>query len=249
MKISIITIAYNSGKSIGDAINSVVLQTYPNIEYIIVDGKSKDNTVEVVKSFGSKVTKFVSEPDKGIYDALNKGIAIASGDVIGFMHSDDLFADEFVIGKVAGLFRQTGVDSVYGDLEYVYKNDTSKVLRYWKSGKFTIRKLKMGWMPPHPTLYVKREIYQKYGGFDIAFRISADYDSMLRFLGRFKISTAYLPEVMVKMRVGGASNRSLKNIIQKSSEDFKAIKKNNFGNVFTLIFKNIRKVSQFIKKQ
>jgi len=249
MKISIITIAYNSGKSIGDAINSVVSQTYPDIEYIIVDGKSKDNTVEVVKSFGSKVTKFVSEPDKGIYDALNKGIAIASGDVIGFMHSDDLFADEFVIGRVAGLFRQTGVDSVYGDLEYVYKNDTSKVLRYWKSGKFTIRKLKMGWMPPHPTLYVKREIYQKYGGFDIAFRISADYDSMLRFLGRFKISTAYLPEVMVKMRVGGASNRSLKNIIQKSSEDFKAIKKNNFGNVFTLIFKNIRKVSQFIKKQ
>jgi glycosyltransferase len=249
MKISIITIAWNSGKSIGDAIKSVVSQTYPDIEYIIVDGLSKDNTMEVVKSFGAKVTKSVSERDKGIYDALNKGIAMAEGDVIGFMHSDDLFADEFVIEKVAKLFNETGADSIYGDLEYVYKNDTSKVLRYWKSGKFSRRNLLLGWMPPHPTLYIKREIYQKYGGFDIAFKISADYDSMLRFLGKYKISTAYLPEVMVKMRVGGASNRSLKNIIQKSKEDLHAIKKNEFGNIFTLVFKNLRKVTQFIKKQ
>ena len=249
MKISIITIAWNSGKSIGDAIKSVVSQTYPDIEYIIVDGLSKDNTMEVVKSFGTKVTKSVSERDKGIYDALNKGIAMAEGDVIGFMHSDDLFADEFVIEKVAKLFEESGADSIYGDLEYVYKNDTSKVLRYWKSGKFSLRNLKMGWMPPHPTLYIKREVYQKYGGFDISFKIAADYDSMLRFLGKYKISTAYLPEVMVKMRVGGASNRSLKNIIQKSKEDLHAIKKNEFGNIFTLVFKNLRKVTQFIKKQ
>jgi glycosyltransferase len=249
MKISIITIAWNSGKSIGDAIKSVVSQTYPDIEYIIVDGLSKDNTMEVVKSFGTKVTKSVSERDKGIYDALNKGIAMAEGDVIGFMHSDDLFADEFVIEKVVKLFKETGADSIYGDLEYVYKNDTSKVLRYWKSGKFSLRNLKMGWMPPHPTLYIKREVYQKYGGFDISFKIAADYDSMLRFLGKYKISTAYLPEVMVKMRVGGASNRSLKNIIQKSKEDLHAIKKNEFGNIFTLVFKNLRKVTQFIKKQ
>jgi len=249
MKISIITIAWNSGKSIGDAIKSVVSQTYPDIEYIIVDGLSKDNTMEVVKSFGTKVTKSVSERDKGIYDALNKGIAMAEGDVIGFMHSDDLFADEFVIEKVVKLFKETGADSIYGDLDYVYKNDTSKVLRYWKSGKFSLRNLKMGWMPPHPTLYIKREVYQKYGGFDISFKIAADYDSMLRFLGKYKISTAYLPEVMVKMRVGGASNRSLKNIIQKSKEDLHAIKKNEFGNIFTLVFKNLRKVTQFIKKQ
>ncbi|MCD4788439.1 MAG: glycosyltransferase [Bacteroidales bacterium] len=248
MKVSIITIAYNSENSISDAINSVLSQTYPNIEYIIVDGKSKDKTVEIVKSYGNKISKFVSEPDKGIYDALNKGIEMASGDVVGFMHSDDLFADEHVIEKVAKLFKEKDVDSIYGDLNYVFKNDTNKILRYWKSDEFTLSRLKFGWMPPHPTFYVKRKIYEKYGGFDIDFKISSDYDSMLRFLGKYKISTAYLPEVMIKMRVGGASNRSLKNIIQKSTEDFRAIRKNKFGNIFTLIFKNLRKVKQFFEK-
>ena len=248
MKISIITIAYNSENSISDAINSVLSQTYPDIEYIIVDGKSKDKTVEIVKSYGNKISKFVSEPDKGIYDALNKGIEMASGDVVGFMHSDDLFADEHVIEKVARLFKEKNVDSIYGDLNYVFKNDTNKILRYWKSDEFSLRRLKFGWMPPHPTFYVKRKIYEKYGGFDIDFKISSDYDSMLRFLGKYKISTAYLPEVMIKMRVGGASNRSLKNIIQKSTEDFRAIRKNKFGNIFTLIFKNLRKVKQFFEK-
>ncbi len=249
MKISVITIAYNSGHSIADAITSVVSQTYPDVEYIIVDGKSKDNTVEVVKSFGTKISKFVSEPDKGIYDALNKGIRMATGDVIGFMHSDDLFASDDILAKVAALFNANDIDSVYGDLEYVYKEDTNKVLRYWKSGSFSLRKLRMGWMPPHPTFYVKRAIYEKYGVFNTSFRISADYDTMLRFLGKHRISTLYLPEVMVKMRVGGASNRSLKNIIQKSKEDYQAIQDNNFGTIFTLLFKNLRKVTQFIMKQ
>jgi glycosyltransferase len=248
MKISIITIAYNSGHSISDAINSVLSQTYPDIEYIIVDGKSKDNTVEVVKSYGNRISKFVSEPDKGIYDALNKGVRMATGDVIGFMHSDDLFASNDIITKVAEIFKSKDVDSIYGDLQYVYKNDTNKVLRYWKSGKFSVRRLKMGWMPPHPTFYVKKKIYDAYGLFNTDFRIAADYDTMLRFLGKHRISTQYLPEVMVKMRVGGASNRSLKNIIKKSKEDMKAIHDNNFGSIFTLVFKNLRKVTQFIKK-
>jgi len=248
MKISIITIAYNSGHSISDAINSVLSQTYPDIEYIIVDGKSKDNTVEIVQSYGNRISKFVSEPDKGIYDALNKGIRMATGDVIGFMHSDDLFASNDIIAKVAEIFKSKDVDSIYGDLQYVYKNDTNKVLRYWKSGKFSIRRLKMGWMPPHPTFYVKKKVYDNYGLFNTDFRIAADYDTMLRFLGKHRITTYYLPEVMVKMRVGGASNRSLKNIIKKSKEDMKAIQDNNFGSIFTLVFKNLRKVTQFIKK-
>ena len=248
MKVSIITIAYNSGKSIADAINSVVSQTYPDIEYIIVDGKSKDNTVEVVKSFGDKISQFVSEPDKGIYDALNKGIDMATGDIIGFMHSDDLFANQDIIAHVVEKFKNNDTDSLYGDLQYVYKEDTNKVLRYWKSGNFSLKQLKLGWMPPHPTLYIKKWVYKKYGGFNIDMGIAADYDSMLRFLGKYKISTQYLPEVMVKMRVGGASNRSLKNIIKKSSEDWDAIQRNEFGNIFTLIFKNLRKVTQFIKK-
>ncbi len=248
MKISVITIAYNSGHSISDAIDSVLSQTYNDVEYIIVDGKSKDNTVEVVKSYGSRISKFVSEPDKGIYDALNKGIRMATGDVIGFMHSDDLFASDNILAKVAEIFKTNDVDSVYGDLQYVYKNDTNKVLRYWKSGRFSLRRLKMGWMPPHPTFYVKKKVYDNYGLFNTDFRIAADYDTMLRFLGKHRISTYYLPEVMVKMRVGGASNRSLKNIIKKSKEDMKAIQDNNFGSVFTLVFKNLRKVKQFIIK-
>lgn len=248
MKISVITICYNSAHSIGDAIQSVLAQTYPNVEYIVVDGKSKDTTVEVIKSFESGISKFVSEPDKGIYDALNKGIKMATGDVIGFMHSDDLYANNEILTKVAALFEKEKTDSVYGDLEYVYKDDTSKVLRYWKSGTFSISKLRMGWMPPHPTFYVRREVYEKYGLFNINLKISADYDTMLRFLGKHRITTAYLPEVMVRMRVGGASNRSLKNIIRKSKEDYQAIKDNSFGSVFTLIFKNLRKVTQFIAK-
>jgi len=248
MKVSIITISYNSAKSIGDAINSVVSQTYPDIEYIIVDGKSTDNTIEVVKSFGDKISKFVSEPDKGIYDALNKGIKMATGDIVGFMHSDDLFANDKIIEHVVEKFKSNETDSLYGDLQYVFKDDTDKILRYWKSGEFSLKQLKLGWMPPHPTLYIKRWVYEKYGGFNIDMGISADYDSMLRFLGKYKISTQYLPEVMVKMRIGGASNRSLKNIIKKSSEDWDAIKRNEFGNIFTLVFKNLRKVTQFIKK-
>ncbi|MBK9291138.1 MAG: glycosyltransferase [Bacteroidetes bacterium] len=248
MKVSIITICYNSGHSIADAISSVLSQTYPDIEYIIVDGKSKDNTVEIVRSFGDRIAKFVSEPDKGIYDALNKGIRMATGDVIGFMHSDDIFASKDTIAHMVELMKRSGADSVYGDLQYVYKSDTSKVLRYWKSGSFSRTKLLWGWMPPHPTFYVKKTVYDNYGMFRTEFRIAADYDIILRFLGKHRISTAYLPEVMVKMRVGGASNRSLKNIIRKSKEDWKAIRDNGVGHIHTLIFKNLSKVTQFIFK-
>lgn len=245
MKVSIITIAFNSQNSIADTIESVLSQTYPDIEYIIVDGKSKDMTVDIVKSYGDKVHKLVSEPDKGIYDALNKGIAMATGDVIGFLHSDDVFGGSEIIEKVVALFSEKQTDSVYGDLQYVYKNDMSRVFRHWKAGDFNVRKLKMGWMPPHPTFYVKKSIYDAYGTFNISFKIAADYDNMLRLLGKHRITTAYLPVVMVKMRVGGASNRSLKNIIRKSSEDMRAIRVNRFGSVFTLVFKNLRKLGQF----
>ncbi len=248
IKISIITICYNSSKSIADAIDSVLDQTYPNIEYLIIDGKSKDNTVEIIQSYGDKISRFVSEPDKGIYDALNKGLKMASGDVIGFMHSDDIFANSSILEKVAHLFESNPIDSVYGDLQYVYKHDTNKILRHWKTGEYSRAKLKMGWMPPHPSFYVKKSVYDKLGGFNTKYRIAADYDTMLRFLGKHQISSKYLPEVMVKMRVGGASNRSLKNIINKTKEDWQAIQDNQFGNIFTLIFKNLRKLSQFIIK-
>jgi glycosyltransferase len=248
MKVSIITSVYNNEKTIEDAIQSVLSQTYPNIEYIVVDGASKDNTVAVIKKYEDKITAFVSEKDKGIYDGLNKGISLATGDIIAFLHSDDIYADENIISEVVEHFEKTNTNSIYGDLVYVDKDDTSKIFRYWKSGKYSLQKLCNGWMPPHPTFFVKKEFYDKYGKFDLAFGISADYDFMLRMLGKYKITTSYLPKVLYKMRVGGASNRSLKNIIQKSREDIKALKNNNIGGIHTILMKNLSKIPQFLKK-
>ena len=227
---------------------SVLGQTYSNIEYIIVDGGSTDGTVDIIKSYQERLGAFISEPDKGIYDGLNKGIKLATGEVIGFLHSDDLYENNTVIEKVAQAFKNNALDSVYGDLTYVNKTDPDKVIRYWKSGEFTLKKLHQGWMPPHPTFFVKRAIYEQQGLFDTSFKIAADYDVMLRFLGKNKITTQYIPYVLIKMRVGGASNKSLKNIILKSKEDLKAMKNNEMGGVFSLVFKNLSKLQQFFCK-
>ena len=248
MKISIITSVYNNQETIAEAIVSVLSQTYPNIEYIIVDGGSSDNTVDIIKSYQDRLSTFISEPDKGIYDGLNKGINLATGDVIGFLHSDDLYENNTVIEKVAQAFIKNNIDSVYGDLTYVNKSDPSKIIRFWRSGDFTHKKLGYGWMPPHPTFFVRRFIYQNYGLFDTNFKIAADYDLMLRFLGKNKISTYYLPSVLIKMRVGGASNKSLKNVLRKSSEDLQAMKNNNIGGIVSLAIKNLSKIKQFVLK-
>lgn len=248
MKISIITSVFNNKETIAEAIESVLSQTYAKIEYIVVDGASTDGTVDVIEQYSKNIDTFVSEPDKGIYDGLNKGIALATGDIIGFLHSDDLFENECVVTKIVEAFKKKHADSIYGDLTYVSKEDTSHVVRFWKSGMFTLAKLKRGWMPPHPTFYVKREVYKKYGAFDTSFKIAADYDSILRFLGREKISTYYMPEVCVKMRVGGASNKSIRNLVQKSKEDLRAMKNNGVGNVGSLFVKNASKVPQFFRK-
>jgi len=243
MKVSIITVVYNNKKTIKNAIESVLSQTYKNIEYIIIDGASIDGTVEIIKSYGNKIDKFISEPDKGIYDGLNKGINLASGDIIGFLHSDDVYTNDEVVKKVVEVFEKYNCDGVYGDLVYVSKR-SDKVIRYWKSGEFSIYKLKKGWMPPHPTLFLKREIYEKYGLFDLSFKIAADYDFMLRVL-KDNLKLSYIPEVLYKMRIGGESNKSLKNIILKSKEDYKALKKNRLGGISTLIYKNFIKIPQF----
>ena len=228
--------------------DSVLSQTYTDIEYIIIDGGSTDDTVNIIKSYQNRIAVFISEPDKGIYDGLNKGIKLATGDVIGFLHSDDLYENNTVIEQVAQAFIENEIDSVYGDLTYVNKSDPTKVIRYWKSGEFTLKKLGRGWMPPHPTFFVKRDIYQQRGQFDTSFKIAADYDLMLRFLGKYKISTDYIPNVLIKMRVGGESNKSLKNVIRKSTEDLQAMRNNNIGGFLSLIFKNLSKIKQFIKK-
>jgi len=249
MKLSIITSVYNNQETIKDAIDSVLGQTYKNIEYIVVDGGSSDGTVDIVKSYGDKINKFVSEKDKGIYDGLNKGIALATGDVIAFLHSDDLYESDSVVQIIAREFEvYSSLDGIYGDLIYTHKDDTSKVLRYWKSRDFDTSLLAKGWMPAHPTFFLKREVYERFGGFDISFRISADYDFMLRVL-KSGIKVKYLPNVLYKMRVGGESNKSLKNIVQKSREDLRALRKNAFNGVWSLIGKNLSKIGQFIFKK
>jgi len=249
MKISIITSVYNNKLTIKDAIESVVNQTYQDIEYIIVDGASSDGTVEIIRSYGDKITTFVSEPDKGIYDGLNKGVSLATGDVVAFLHSDDLYASDDIVEQIVQDFKDdSSLDGVYGDLIYTPKEDTFKVLRYWKSKEFDKSLLKKGWMPAHPTLFLKRSVYEKYGKFDLGFKIAADYDFMLRVLSS-GIKVKYIPKVLYKMRVGGESNKSIKNIILKSKEDLKALKKNNIGGVYSLFVKNISKIQQFIRKE
>lgn len=245
MKISIITAVYNNKDSIVDAIKSVQNQTYYNIEHIIIDGGSTDGTVELIESLDYQPTVFISEPDTGIYDALNKGIIKASGDVIGFMHSDDMYDSERSVQKIADSF-QNVVDMVYGDLQYVRKDDIKSIVRYWKSGEYSTKKLRRGWMPPHPTVYLRREVYEKYGLFDTSFRIAADYDYMLRVLSDNTRVFKYIPEVLVKMRVGGESN-SMLNYQKKWCEDLRAMRKNNIGGVPTLFVKNASKVFQFFQ--
>ncbi|MCH7724834.1 MAG: glycosyltransferase [Bacteroidetes bacterium] len=261
MKISVITVTKNNKNGLVCAIESVWCQSYHNIEHIIVDGSSTDGSVEILQQAKksrkrthnslpiidhySLVT--ISEVDSGIYDALNKGIKIASGDVIGLLHSDDLFANEFVLSKAAEKFQQKSVDAVYGDLVYVRSSDINKVIRYWKSGEYNPKKMIYGWMPPHPALFVKKDIYLKYGLYDTSLKIASDYEMILRLFWKHKISTAYLPKIITKMRWGGASNKSFGNLLTKSKEDYIAMKKNGLPlPCFALALKNIRKIPQFI---
>ncbi|WP_196795110.1 glycosyltransferase family 2 protein [Mariprofundus ferrooxydans] len=246
-RISVITAVYNAKDTISDSLDSVMAQTGVDIELIIVNGASDDGTSELLESRRGDFSVYLNEPDNGIYDALNKGVSRASGDVVGFLHADDVYASTQVLARIAAAFADPSVDAVYGDLTYIGRN-SEKVIRYWQAGDFSERQLMHGWMPPHPTFYVRREVYERFGTFDTSFRIAADYDCMLRFLGQAKIKCAYIPDVLVKMRVGGASNRSLSNIIRKTAEDYRALKGNGVGGVKALLWKNLSKLPQFIKR-
>lgn len=222
-------------------------QTYKDIEHVIIDGASTDGTRKLIEAYAKqhKNVKWVSEKDNGIYDAINKGIRLATGDVIGFLHSDDMFYSVDSIGQIAAAFEQNQADVVYGDLQYMRGN---KVVRRWKSNTFNPRALKYGWMPPHPTVYVRREVYQQVGEYDSWFRISADYDMILRiFTAGYK--THYIPEVLVCMETGGASNKNTKARLSKTMEDYIVLKKNHVGaGYLTVACKQLRKVKQFIRK-
>jgi glycosyltransferase len=248
MKISIITAVYNRVDTISRAIKSVRSQTFCNVEHVIQDGNSTDGTLQVVQQFSNISTKLISKPDTGIYDAINRGIVRSSGDIVGLMHSDDFFAHDSVLEMVADAFSDPNIDGVYGDLQYVASNNPTRVIRHWRSGAYEPSKLRYGWMPPHPTLYLRRQVFDHWGLYDINFRIASDYDAMLRYLVKGQIKLAYIPEVLVKMRVGGESNRSLGRILLKSREDLQAIRQNGVGGLGTLACKNLSKIPQFFKR-
>lgn len=246
-KISIITVTFNSEATICATIDSVNSQTYQHIEHIFVDGASSDQTVQLIEVESLRTKKIISEPDEGIYAALNKGIALATGDIVGFLHADDFYAHKDVVDQIAKAFAENEVSGVYGDLHYVSQSNPSKVIRRWETKPFTTERLKRGWMPPHPTLYLTKSWYNRLGGFDTRYKISADYFFMLKLFGSPDFYAHYIPETLVKMRVGGESNRSLKNILLKSREDLDALKRTHVGGIPTLLMKNVRKLVQFRK--
>jgi len=253
VKVSIITAVKNNRAFMGDCLLSVAGQTWPDIEHIIVDGASTDGTMEVISqmaSSGQAAIKVISGQDCGIYDALNKGIEMATGDIIGFLHSDDLYENPSTIETVAAVMSEQGVEGCYGDLVYVDREDIGRIIRYWKSSRYTEGMFQRGWMPAHPTFFVRKEVYTKYGRFNTDYAIAADYELMLRFLCRYGISTHYIPEVLVRMRTGGASNRSLRTVIIKTREDYMAWEANGLQRRFyTIPLKNLSKIPQFFRRQ
>jgi glycosyltransferase involved in cell wall biosynthesis len=248
MRISIITVSFNSAATIRDTLESIQRQEYNNIEHIIIDGQSTDNTVAIIREF-KHVSKFISEPDQGLYDAMNKGLQLASGDVVGILNSDDFYANNAILKKVAAAFNNTHAHCVYGDLQYVNPQNSLKVVRTWKAGKFKQKNFLFGWMPPHPTFFVRKEVYDKVGFFDVSLKSAADYEMMLRILYKHQHSVTYIPEVLVKMRAGGVSNASMRNRFKANREDAMAWKLNNKKpHFFTLYLKPLRKIPQYLIK-
>lgn len=250
MKISVITVVYNRAATIGSAIESVIKQRDVDVEFIVVDGNSTDGTDQVVSGYRDQIQQYIREPDDGIYDALNKGIKAATGDAIGFIHADDFIAEESTLNHVAQALEAPDVDGVYGDLMYVSEDDTDRITRYWQAGEYAPGKFRFGWMPPHPTVYLKRACYEQFGNFNLEMKTAADYELMLRMMMKHKIRMKYLPEVMVKMRSGGASNASLKNRLNANRDDQLAWSMNGLKAPWGLRFmKPLRKVGQFFKRQ
>lgn len=245
LKISLITVVLNNQTFIRDAIDSVLSQTYPNIEYIIIDGGSSDDSLSIINEYKDKL-KLISEPDKGIYDAMNKGLAMATGDIIGFLNSDDFYADADIVQQVADFFEAHNADAVYGDLDYVSLLDKHKVVRRWRSGAYKPELFYRGWMPPHPTFFVRSDVYKRCGGFNTQLKSAADYELMLRLALVHKIQIGYINQVWIKMRLGGQSNRSFRNRLKANLEDRKAWEINGLKpRWYTLLLKPVQKIPQY----
>lgn len=250
MKISIITVVYNGVNTISNTIDSVLRQSYGNIEYIVVDGASTDGTTQLVESYGNRISKFISEKDTGIYNAMNKGLSLATGDYVGFLNADDFYAHDDVIYTIAQAAKEGLPESLYGDLVFVDQEDPNEIVRYWKAGEYDRYKMLFGWSVPHPTFFVKRSVFQNLGGFNESLRLSADYEMMVRYFFKERITSTYIPEILVRMRLGGAGNAGLKAKLEANKEDAKAWKMNGLKTPFvTMVCKPLRKVPQFIFRE
>jgi glycosyltransferase involved in cell wall biosynthesis len=227
MKITIVTVCCNSATTIRDTLESVAAQSHKNIEHIVIDGGSTDGTLAVIREWKKHPVRLVSEPDRGIYDAMNKGIRLATGDIIGILNSDDMYYDSDVLESVSAVMSDASIDACYSDLIYVDKNNFQKIIRYWKSSVFKKGLFSKGWMPPHPTFFTRRIIYEKYGLFDLNYTLAADVELLARFLERFRIRAVYIPKIFIRMRFGGVSNNSVVNIIKQNIMIYKACKNNN----------------------
>jgi glycosyltransferase involved in cell wall biosynthesis len=244
LKISVITVCYNAESTIGRCIRSVIDQDHDNVEYIIIDGHSQDGTLSIINNYNSQINIIVSEPDRGIYDAMNKGIALATGNVVGILNADDFFADNTILSAVANAFVTSGADILYGDLDYV--GPSGKIVRNWMSGDYKHGLFGKGWMPPHPTFYCKRELFKTFGNYSLEFGTAADYELMARFIHLNRPQIFYLKQKMVKMATGGASNKSYLTLIKVLYFDLKAMYKNNVDfPLIALVFKRLTKVKQF----
>ncbi|WP_417541608.1 glycosyltransferase family 2 protein [Methylophaga thalassica] len=248
MKISIITVCFNAAETIKSTIDSIASQNYQNIEHIIVDGGSTDGTREIISSSDS-VSKYIFESDDGIYDAMNKGIKAASGDIVGILNADDFYANENVLRNVAAAFADPSIDTVYGDLVYVDKENTDMIIRYWKSRPFVPGLFQRGWMPAHPTFFVRKHYFDELGYYNTEYKIQSDFELTMRFLEIYRLTSVYLPSIMIKMRIGGASNNSLRNIIKGNIEAFRACKKNNLNIPFYFnLIKTASRLPQFWRR-
>ncbi len=250
MKISIVTVVYNNPQ-VHEALDSILNQKFEgDLESIVVDGGSRAETLDALKPYLPRLGHFVSERDKGIYDAMNKGIALATGDIVGTLNSDDLYADDQVLQKVLEAFRDPSIDIVYGDLEYVSASDTSRVIRYWRSKPYRPGLFEKGWMPPHPTFFVRRQVFERCGSFNLDYRIAADFELMLRFMARHNTPSVHLPEVLVKFRMGGASNQSLRNILKANLESHRACMENGLKIAPWFIIQKIgSRIPQFFRRK
>jgi glycosyltransferase involved in cell wall biosynthesis len=246
MKISIITVCYNSAKTIEDTLKSVANQKDINVEHILIDGASKDGTQQIIKQYDS-VTTLISEPDKGIYDAMNKGIALATGDVIGTLNADDFYSDDHVLEEVAKVFLDPTVEACYGDLVYVRQNHVGQVVRLWKSIAFKPGSFKLGWMPAHPTFFVRASVYNRLGAFDLNYKIAADFELLFRFIEQNKIKTVYLSKVLVKMRLGGTTNKNMANVATQNREIISILRRYypDFSVIRFVVSKALNRTAQF----